>query len=173
IKEKELTDAIDKAGYHQKTVDPVKKIFDVMNMTCASCSQTVETTVSKLDGVNEASVNLATERMTVEYDPSTISIREIEDAVSHAGYEARLKQDTKAKSEEGVQEKKASSKDFYKRKTIIGFLFMIPLMIVSMGPMLGMSMPAIIDPMQRPLNFAILQLVLPVPVVYTGMPYYI
>src|SRR5699024_9579480 len=137
FKEKELTDAIDKAGYHLKTVDPVKKIFDVMNMTCASCSQTVETTVSKLDGVNEASVNLATERMTVEYDPSTISIREIEDAVSHAGYEARLKQDTKAKSEEGVQEKKASSKDFYKRKTIIGFLFMIPLMIVSMGPMLG------------------------------------
>lgn len=172
FKEKELVDAVDKAGYHLKTVEPVKKIFDVMNMTCASCSQTVETTVSKLDGVNEASVNLATERMTVEYDPSTISIREIEDAVSSVGYEARLKRDTQANSKADEQEKKTSSKDFYKRKTIIGFLFMIPLMIVSMGPMLGMPMPAIIDPMQRPLNFAILQLVLTVPVVYTGMPYY-
>lgn len=40
FKEKELVEAVDKAGYHLKTVEPVKKIFDVMNMTCASCSQT-------------------------------------------------------------------------------------------------------------------------------------
>src|SRR5699024_6116662 len=110
--------------------------------------------------------------MTVEYDPSTISIREIEDAVSSVGYEARLKRDTQANSKADEQEKKTSSKDFYKRKTIIGFLFMIPLMIVSMGPMLGMEMPASIDPMHRPVIYAILQLVSTVPVVYTGMPYY-
>lgn len=172
FKEKELAEAIDKVGYHLQTVELVKKIFDVMNMTCASCSQTVESTVSKLDGVKEASVNLATERMTVEYDPSGISIREIEDAVSNVGYEAKLKREAQDSTEEEAEEKKQSKEEFYKRKTMIGFIFMIPLMIVAMGPMLGMPMPSLFDPMTNPLNFALLQLVLTVPVVYTGKQYY-
>lgn len=172
FKEKELAEAIDKVGYHLQTVEPVKKIFDVMNMTCASCSQTVETTVSKLDGVKEASVNLATERMAVEYDPSGISIRDIEDAVSRVGYEAKLKREAQDSTEEEAEDKKQSKEEFYKRKTMIGFIFMIPLMIVAMGPMLGMPMPSLFDPMTNPLNFALLQLVLTVPVVYTGKQYY-
>lgn len=172
FKEKELAEAIDKVGYHLQTVELVKKIFDVMNMTCASCSQTVETTVSKLDGVKEASVNLATERMAVEYDPSGISIRDIEDAVSRVGYEAKLKREAQDSTEEEAEDKKQSKEEFYKRKTMIGFIFMIPLMIVAMGPMLGMPMPSLFDPMTNPLNFALLQLVLTVPVVYTGKQYY-
>lgn len=168
---KNLSQAIEDSGYAVQVAQPVKKIFKVMHMTCASCSQTVEGTVNKLDGVHEASVNLANEQMNVTYDPSKISVRKIEDAVKDAGYEARLKRD-KSQSDDQEEDQQPSRYDIYKKKTIIGFLFMIPLMVVAMGPMLGMPMPDIVDPMTNPLNFALLQLALTLPVVWTGKPYY-
>lgn len=168
---KNLSQAIKDSGYAVQVAQPVKKIFKVMHMTCASCSQTVEGTVNKLDGVHEASVNLANEQMNVTYDPSKISVRKIEDAVKDAGYEARLKRD-KSQSDDQEEDQQPSRYNIYKKKTIIGFLFMIPLMVVAMGPMLGMPMPDIVDPMTNPLNFALLQLALTLPVVWTGKPYY-
>lgn len=172
IDENELKETISKAGYELKTTEPVKKVFDVMHMTCASCSQTVEQTVSKLEGIKEATVNLANERMTVQYDPAKISIRQIEDAVKNTGYDAKLKRDEQIKDSDKTEAKTQSKEEMYKRKTIIGFAFMIPLMIVAMGPMLGMPVPNIIDPMANPMNFAILQLILTLPVMWTGIPYY-
>lgn len=168
---KNLSQAIKDSGYAVQVAQPVKKIFKVMHMTCASCSQTVEGTVNKLDGVHEASVNLANEQMNVTYDPSKISVRKIEDAVKDAGYEARLKRD-KSQSDDQEEDQQPSHYNIYKKKTIIGFLFMIPLMVVAMGPMLGMPMPDIVDPMTNPLNFALLQLALTLSVVWTGKPYY-
>ena len=55
-------------------------------MTCASCVRRVERALSKVEGVKEASVNLATERAIVRYDPSVTGVPAMRQAVEHAGY---------------------------------------------------------------------------------------
>ena len=57
-------------------------------MTCASCVSRVEKALAKVDGVSEASVNLATEKATVHFDPAAVSLEQLERAVEHAGYKA-------------------------------------------------------------------------------------
>ena len=172
FKEEDLRQAVKKAGYALALAEPVQKIFAISDMTCASCAQTIEGTVSKLEGAKEVSVNLASEKMTVTYDPSKLSIRQIEDAVDQAGYSARLKEDRSSQSDQVGKDQPLSKKDSYKKKTIIGFAFMVPLMVIAMGPMLGMPLPDFLDPMTSPLNFALLQLALTIPVVLTGLAYY-
>ena len=172
FKEEDLRQAVKKAGYALALAEPVQKVFAISDMTCASCAQTIEETVSKLEGAKEVSVNLASEKMTVTYDPSKLSIRQIEDAVDQAGYSARLKEDRSSQSDQVGKDQPLSKKDSYKKKTIIGFAFMVPLMVIAMGPMLGMPLPDFLDPMTSPLNFALLQLALTIPVVLTGLPYY-
>ncbi|AFK19525.2 copper-translocating P-type ATPase [Haloferax mediterranei ATCC 33500] len=62
--------------------------LDIRGMSCANCSRTVGEAVEALDGVSEATVNFATDEGTVEYDPEEVSLRDIYDAISEAGYEA-------------------------------------------------------------------------------------
>ncbi|RAW45329.1 heavy metal translocating P-type ATPase [Halorubrum sp. 48-1-W] len=62
--------------------------LDVTGMSCANCSATIRDTLEDLDGVASATANYATDEATVEYDPGTVSLREIYDAVASAGYGA-------------------------------------------------------------------------------------
>ncbi|MBA2633809.1 MAG: copper-translocating P-type ATPase [Chloroflexi bacterium] len=58
-------------------------------MTCASCVNRIERFVNKVDGVSLASVNLATEKATIRFDPARTSVGELTSAVNAAGYEVR------------------------------------------------------------------------------------
>ena len=60
----------------------------VKGMTCASCVRRVEKSLTRVAGVREASVNLATERATVVYDPATVSPEQLKKAIEQAGYGA-------------------------------------------------------------------------------------
>ncbi len=62
--------------------------LSIGGMTCASCVARVERKISRLDGVGQASVNLATERATVSFDPATVKVAQIIGAVEAAGYTA-------------------------------------------------------------------------------------
>lgn len=64
-----------------------KETFAIEGMNCSSCAQTVEKAVQKLAGVKEASVNLATEKLTVSYNEKEVNEETISEAVQHAGYE--------------------------------------------------------------------------------------
>jgi len=66
------------------------KTFAIKGMTCASCVAANERAVRKLPGVTNVSVNLATERMDVDFDSTSLDIAQIEAAVKKAGYEAIL-----------------------------------------------------------------------------------
>ncbi|MCL6648953.1 MAG: heavy metal translocating P-type ATPase [Chloroflexi bacterium] len=61
----------------------------VTGMTCAACVNRIEKALKRLDGVTDASVNLATERATVSYDPSQVSLAQLKEAVEKAGYGVR------------------------------------------------------------------------------------
>ncbi len=62
--------------------------LNIQGMSCANCSQTIDDTLTDLDGVTEANANFATDAGTVEYDPDEVSLAEIYDAVENAGYQA-------------------------------------------------------------------------------------
>jgi P-type Cu+ transporter len=61
-------------------------IIPVTGMTCANCVATVERTLRKTEGVAEASVNYASERATVRFDPATVREAQLRDRIVHAGY---------------------------------------------------------------------------------------
>ncbi|HEX4744159.1 MAG TPA: heavy metal translocating P-type ATPase [Candidatus Limnocylindria bacterium] len=63
--------------------------FPVTGMTCASCVRRIEKALSKVEGVREASVNLATEKARVAYDPATATLDQLQKAVEKAGYGVR------------------------------------------------------------------------------------
>ena len=55
-------------------------------MTCAACAKAVERVTKKLDGVENSSVNIATEKANIEYDSSKIKLSQIKSAIEKAGY---------------------------------------------------------------------------------------
>lgn len=67
-----------------------KKAFPVLNMHCAGCANNVEKTVKKLPGVIEASVNFATNTLTVSYEKEQLTPGEIRAAVLAAGYDRSI-----------------------------------------------------------------------------------
>ena len=87
VSEADIQKAVSAVGYTALS-NTVKKTFNIEGMTCASCAQTVEKATQKLTGINLASVNLATEKMVVEYDPSMLNLSDITKAVADSGYEA-------------------------------------------------------------------------------------
>lgn len=67
--------------------DTKQVILPITGMTCANCSATIERNLKRLDGVQEAAVNLSSERATVEFDPSQLNLGEIVARVRKAGYD--------------------------------------------------------------------------------------
>lgn len=65
----------------------VKETYPVIGMSCASCVRKIETVLNKTDGVVEASVNFATEKLTIEYDNSKLDLKKIEEIIKSIGYE--------------------------------------------------------------------------------------
>ena len=167
---KEIQDAVEDAGYKAIT-DVVKKNFIINGMTCASCVQSVEKATRKLDGVIESNVNMATEKMVIQYDSTTLTVADIKNAVADAGYEAQEDVDAANSVDEDREKKEQHIKEMWRRFWISG-VFTIPLLLVSMGHMLGMPLPEVIDPMHNPAAFAIVQLILTIPVMYLGKPFF-
>ncbi|WP_027108204.1 heavy metal translocating P-type ATPase [Lacticigenium naphthae] len=148
--------------------------FSIEGMTCASCAQTVEKTTQGLQGMNTASVNLATEKMTVSYDPLSLAPFDIVEAVKNSGYEAILETDDQIQSanKEKAAKKEEAAKKLW-RNFWVSSLFTLPLLIISMGHMVGMPLPDSVTPHMNPLNFALLQLALTVPVMWLGRNYFL
>lgn len=160
--------AVEKAGFKANT-ESIKKTLSVEGMTCASCSQAVERVTRKLEGVEEASVNLATEKLFITYDPSVLRLSEIKKAVEKAGYKASEEEENAVDTD---KEKKERDIKTLWTKFLISAILTVPLLYISMGHMMGAPLPQILDPMHNPLNFALAQLILTLPVVLVGYRYY-
>ena len=166
----EIKQAVDDAGYKAVT-EMETKTFSVTGMTCASCVQSVEKATRRLDGVKESSVNMATEKMVIHYDPAVVSVSDIKSAVSDAGYEASEDIDTEDSVDEDRAKKEQHIKTMWKRFWVSA-VFTVPLLLVSMGHMFGMPLPEAIDPMVNPTGFALIQLALTIPVIVMGKPFF-
>lgn len=171
--------AIEKAGYGVIKEETNKKIeMKVGGMTCASCSKAVERVVKKLDGVESVSVNIATEKASINYDSSKVRLSQIKKAITKAGYEPLDDEARKnvAEDEDKIRKEKEMKSLF--QKFIVAIVFAIPLFYIAMGPMIikplgPWPVPEIINPMTNTLNFALIQLILVIPIMIAGYKFYI
>lgn len=145
----------------------MKKEFKIGNMTCASCAAKVERSIRKLDGV-EATVNLATEKLTVAAQDINTDL--IIKTVEKLGYTAA--EITKQSNKYEDREKKQHEIKTLRTKFIISAIFSVPLLYLAMAPMVGLGVPAFLNPNTAPLSFAVTQLLLTIPVIIAGYKFY-
>ena len=147
-----------------------KETLSIAGMTCASCAKAVERSINKLSGIKEVHVNLATEKAKVVYDSSETSIAEIKEAISQAGYKVLEINTGEQVDYERVRREK-EMKTLW-TKFLVAVIFAIPLLYIAMGHMLGLPIPEFIRPEMFPLNFALVQLFLVIPIIIAGYRFY-
>lgn len=165
----------------------MKEKFDVTGMTCSACSSRVEKCVSKLEGVEEVTVNLLTNSMQVKYDENVLEEQGIIDAVVHAGYGASPARESsgfaggskgtavgQAQRQQGENGKNPVQEhlEYMKKRTFWSFVFLIPLMYVSMGHMIGAPLPGFLHGTVNAVAFAMTQFLLCLPVLYINRRYF-
>ena len=105
----------------------------VIGMTCANCAATIERTLTKrVSGVTSASVNLAAETASIEYDPSIVTLETLAEAVDRAGYTLVLPRDGDSIGDE-EQIARETEVRRERRALVIGVLFTVPLFVLSMA----------------------------------------
>ena len=149
-----------------------QKEYIIEGMSCASCAMTIENAVSKIPGVDKASVNLATEIMTVEANDS-VTPEAIAKVVDSVGYGARPRGKSVEEELEEKNEKKEAHLREMKRNLTISAIFTVPLLFIAMADMVGIPMPAFLSPMQSPVSYALIQLALVLPIVWIGRRFFV
>ena len=156
-----------------------EEVYDISGMHCAACSASVEKVTRRLPGVERSDVNLVAERMTIVYDENRVTQEQIIAKVEKAGFGAKLHQEKQeaapVQTGEDPEEQELRRK---KRELIVSAAFSALLLYVSMGQMLPFGLPSLPLPdlfsmHTHPMNFAVLQLLLAIPVLYCGRNFFI
>ena len=159
-------------------------LFTVGGMHCAACSSRLERVLNGMDGVQSATVSLAANSATVVPDPALSEsdtealVHQIEERAVDMGFTATpvAPEADMVDTWEAQQKETVGQLATLKARLWPEFGFTILLLLVSMGHMWGLPLPAIIDPMHSPesaLNHALLQLVLTLPVLWSGRHFYL
>ncbi|MDR1839805.1 MAG: heavy metal translocating P-type ATPase, partial [Treponema sp.] len=146
--------------------------LSIGGMTCAACSARVEKAIRKLEGVENAIVNLATEKAKVVYDAKVLRLSTIKEAVTKAGYQ--IIEVSKNIIDEDKLRKEREIK-ILKIKFIVASSFGLPLLYFAMAPMIPwvtLPFPKALEPMKFPLIYALLQLTLTIPIIIAGCRFY-
>ena len=153
----------------------MQKKFEVLGMTCAACQAAVERSVKKLAGVGAVNVNLLAKQMVVECDETVTDSQAIIKAVSDDGYEAREPQPEPAfanAAEARRNQALAAETWELKVRVLVSFFFLVPLMYLAMGDMLGLQLPGWLDGPENAVSHAFAQFLLTLPIVYVNRRYF-
>lgn len=154
----------------------IEKNYPVTDMTCASCAARVQKTVSKLDGVVAADVNIATEKLTIQYDESKLNFHQLKTAVENAGYgliEAREIENEGSRDLE--QERHTRETRNMRARLITAIVFSLPILYIAMAhmiPVLKLPIPSFMSSHDFPFLFALVQFLLTVPVMIAGSRFF-
>lgn len=171
LKDETIIEVVKKLGYEIEEESDLKDIeLDIDGISCQVCVNKIEKKVSKLNGVKSVAVNLANSRGKIVYDSDVIKLSEILEVMEKMGY-------TGTRHEESSENQKDKEKeDLLKREFLefkIAIIFSAIVFYIAMGTMVGLPVPSIISPDTNALNFAIVQFILALPVVYIGRRFYI
>ncbi len=169
-----IKDAVTKAGYEAAEEDKNKEVaIPIEGMTCAACAKSIERNVGKLQGVQSVAVNFATEKASIRYNPKEVRLSEVKQAIAKAGYKA-LEIESTYNVDEDKKRKEKENKTLW-TKFIVSAVFSLPLLYIAMAPMLPwvtLPIPTWLDPMQYPLLYALVQILLVTPVIIAGNRFY-
>ncbi len=165
-----LQKAVEDAGYGLVApLEGKRAELGIEGMTCASCQSAVERALNKLPGMRDVSVNLATNRAAFTYDPASVKLSEIREAIAQAGYTPlELKGEDERDAERERREKALRA---MRGRLIAAVVFAAPILYIAMShmfPVFGLPLPGFANPHHYPLVFALLQLALTVPVLIAG-----
>jgi Cu+-exporting ATPase len=146
--------------------------FNVTGMTCSACSARIEKNINKTDGIIEANVNLLSNSMTVKYDESVLTEKDIIKVVQDTGYGASSAE--RKKEAAAPDQKSDAEKEFHemKKRLLISFIFAVPLLYLAMGHMLKWPLPDIFHGEENAMTFAFTQFLLALPVMIINKKYY-
>lgn len=150
----------------------MKQQFDVTGMSCAACSAHVEKAVRAVSGIQEVQVNLLAGSMTATYNEQQTDAVAIIKAVEDAGYGASVRGDTTVQTKAAIADKGQDEVRAMRRRIQISFIFLVLLMYLSMGSMLGLPVPAFFVGTQNAITFAFTQFLLTLPIVIVNQKYY-
>ena len=169
-----LADPETRRGRRGKDLTMREEKYDISGMHCAACSASVERVTRRLPGVERSDVNLTTGILTIAYDEEQTKPEDIITKVTKAGFGAALHQDQPtAKTEETKKAEEDAAYRAQKHSLIGAAVFSALLLYVSMGQMLPtpLPLPELFSMMSHPVNYAILQLILTIPVLVFGRSY--
>jgi P-type Cu+ transporter len=148
--------------------------FDVTGMMCTSCVSHVEKSVNKLNGVKTVNVNLLTNSMTVSFDELNLNTVAIEKSVEEAGYEAhvRIESTNSAATQDHKVDFVKQEQDEMKMRWWISLVFLVPLLYISMGHMLGLPIPHAFHATENALMVAFTQFLLTLPIIFVNKKYF-
>lgn len=146
----------------------MKEKYAIKGMTCAACQLTIEKDMKKLSGVKDVQVSLLTNSMIVDYDDNVANPGTIVKTVKRSGYLARLEKEDKSEDKTDIQV------EYIKMKTrlIWSIVFFVPLIYLSMGPMIGLPIPGFFTGTQNALLYALTQFLLVVPIVFLNFAFF-
>ena len=140
-----------------------KKTFSIKGMHCASCVMVIEDSLKKMDGVTQATVNLATEKATVIYDPIKVTDEQLSSAVSNVGYQALITEEIKTEDDEQKE----------KQQELHDLRFKVVVSLILGGLILWGSFPGLIKTSPVILQNFFVQLLLATPVQFwAGFGFY-
>ncbi|MDR2418471.1 MAG: heavy metal translocating P-type ATPase [Treponema sp.] len=169
-----VKEAVVKIGY--SVLDKPKGasvIIPIGGMTCAACSARVEKAIRKLEGIESATVNLATEKATVVYNPLKVRVSAVKEAIEKAGYTA-LDFSKEGAVDEDKLRKEKEIKTLW-TKFIVAASFGLPLLYIAMVPMIkvfSLPFPQALAPMKFPLAYGLVELFLVIPIIIAGNKFY-
>ncbi|HEL0685798.1 TPA: copper-translocating P-type ATPase [Streptococcus equi subsp. zooepidemicus] len=147
-----------------------KETFMLEGMHCTSCALAIEQAVKPLPGVEDVVVNVTTEKLSVTYLAARLTSAEIIQAVRDAGYKAELLDETDVRGQMDRLEEQAHQTWY---RFVWSALFSLPLVYLSMGPMLGLWLPDALSPRLHAISYGLVQLLLTLPVLFLNRQYYV
>jgi len=164
-----IKEVVRKAGFDLEEASLQRVRLRIKGMTCAACVGRVERALQKVKGVKVANVNLASELAYIEYDPELVNVVDLIKNVENAGYAAELYSPEKRQDVDAEKAKLIRMR----KKVIMAICFALPLLVISMGEMVGLTLPSFLSPDQNPLNFALIQFFLTLPIIWSGRNFYL
>lgn len=155
-----------------------KEVYDITGMSCAACSARIEKGISGMEGMEQCSVNLLKNSMTVSYDEDRLDSDGIIHMVENIGYGAAVHdagpraQGNSPAKKTGAADAAVAQTELMKKRLIISMVFTVPLFYISMGHMAGWLLPGFLTGMENIMVFAFTQFLLVLPVLAAGGHYF-
>jgi Cu+-exporting ATPase len=169
-----IKETVVKTGYEVlEKAKGTKVTIPIGGMTCAACAQRIEKAIRKMDGIETVTVNLATEKATVVYDPKGTRLSAIREAIEKAGYEALEVTGGGTVDEDKIRKDREIK--ILRTKFVIAVSLGLPLLYIAMAPMITwirLPFPRFLNPMNYPLSYALAELALVIPIIAAGYRFY-